>query len=170
MNKKELAEYAQKHQACKPGLKQILLSSNESELIELYKKNIDFCLSENFPDLIYLEENVSDLLLIKHGIFLNDETLISDQEFIVILGTCFAGIEITGWNTSQIYIKHSCKADILAQDNAFVVIDCFDDSLIKIEATSNAKVVINVYGNAAVSSKQSGNAVIKIVNKGVSSY
>lgn len=169
MNKKALAEYAQKHQACKPGLKQILLSANETELIELYKKNIDFCLSENFPDLDYMSK-VKDTLLIKHGIFLDGETLVKDSDFIVLLGTCFTGIEITGYNTSQIYLKHSAKADILAQDNAFVVIDCFDDTLIKIEATGNAKVLINVYGNAAVSSNQSGNAVIKVVNKGVPAY
>lgn len=165
----DIAESALKHEACKPGLKKILESKSEAELLDLYKKNIDFCLSENFPSSEQFEK-VDSLLLEGHGIFLDGDALLRDRDFIVLLGSCFAGIEYTGYNVGQLFIKHDSAADVSVKDKAYVVIDCFDDSELKIEALADSKVLINVYGNAKVIQEQKDNAIIKIVNKQKEGY
>jgi len=169
MENKKLAEYALIYNACKPALKKILESKSEVELIELYKKNIDFCLNENFPDLEYLKTVDQDVLG-KEGIFYKGDVISRNAGFLVLLGTSIAEVDVDGYEVSQIFVKHKAVATIDITGNAYVVIDCFDDSCTEVVASGGSKVLINVYGNPQVDYSQSDNARVKVVNKGKDKY
>jgi len=169
MEAKELAEHAQHYHACFSGLKGILESKSETELLKLYKDNIDFCLNENFPGLDYLK-TVDPNLLAKEGIFTDGDVLSRNADFLVFLDTSIAKVSIDQYNVSQIFIKEKAVADIEVSGHAYVVIDCFDDTCVEVVASGNAKVLINVYGNPQVDFEQKDGSQIKVVNKGKDKY
>ncbi|WP_114937579.1 hypothetical protein [Mucilaginibacter endophyticus] len=148
-----------------------LVGSTDSvdELLQLYKKGIDFCLEKNFPsnkDLLRLGGNRLTL----HGIYIDKDVTACKGDFIVLLGGSSAKVEIDGYEASQLFVKHSSKAKISVYDNAFVVIDCFDNAVLDITASGNSKVMVNVYQYAQVTHNAKDNSIIKVVHKNKKSY
>jgi hypothetical protein len=77
---------------------------------------------------------------------------------------------VQGYAVSQLFVKHSSKATINVFDDAFVVIDCFENAVLDIKASGNSKVMVNVYRYAQVTHNAKDNAIIKVVHKNKNSY
>lgn len=138
-------------------------------LLAMYVKGIDFCLEKNFPsneDLVRLGGD----RLAGHGVYIDKAVDLPSGDFIVLLGECTGNIHISGYSSTQLFIKHTSSATINAYGNAFVMIDCFDNTTLDVVASGNSKVVINVYGAAKVTHAVTDKAIIKIVHKNKASY
>jgi hypothetical protein len=154
---------------CEEWAGKIASASGPAELMDMYCKGIDFCLSNNFPsnnDLVKLAEDE----LVKHGVYVDVFIDAENKEFVVLLGASTANLDIYGHNVSQIYIKHSSKAEIRVVDIAFVVIDCFDEANVNLIASGNCKVLVNIYGNARVTTTMSETAMVKTIHKNKTTY
>lgn len=68
----------------------------------------------------------------QYGVFLDDDIKIENKPKCVCLGATCGRIEITGFNVCEIYAKHNAKLNVIAKDNAFVVIDVFDDAVVNV--------------------------------------
>src|SRR5690606_34130965 len=132
INTQEIHALAKAAGACPEGVQAILERGKPEELISLYKEKIDFCMEQNFPSNEYLEENLDPLLLASHGIILNRTikinnsdlmALLREPEFVVLLGESDLEMKVGNYSVAQIYIKHSSKAKLSIEGNAFVVID-----------------------------------------------
>jgi len=170
----ELNEYilnkARESGICEPWADRISGAGNVEELLKMYVAGIDFCLEHNFPsneDLVRLSTKEQRL---GHGIIVDEQAVLNDPSFLVMLGKCESELAYAGFSTSQLFVKHESKAGIAVHGNAFLVIDCFDNSSIKVTATDNTKVLINVYGSSNVSRISTEGATIKIINKLKSTY
>ena len=121
------------------------------ELAEMYIKGIDFCISENFPTIDFLEENFKGKCE-EYGVFVNDQNVVcSNFSDIVLNGDCRAVLDYSGYTVSRLFARHNTKATINVFNNAIVTIDAFDKSeLVVAVSGENAQVLVNLYGDAQV--------------------
>lgn len=121
------------------------------QLIRLYIKGIDFCISENYPTLDFIRENFKGKCE-PYGVFVDDD--VTDKRNlpdVVLNGDCKAMLEYDGYTVSRIFSRHNSQAAVNVSDNAIVTIDAFDESrLIVAVAGSDARVFVNIYGDAQV--------------------
>lgn len=167
LNKKVLAD-AQKNNICAPWAEMIKRADIHG-LLSMYIKGIDFCLEHNFPSNEFLKDN-GGALLSQYGIFIDENVLQASRSKMVLLGGCSVDARYSGFDVSEVFIKHHCKASLSVFENAIVTIDVFDDSVLQVSAADNSQVLVNVYGRAKVTYINTGKAVIKVVNKNKPTY
>lgn len=135
------------------------------DLIKLYIKGIDFCISEDYPTLDFIRSNFKGKCE-PYGAFVDDE--ISERRNApdtVLNGVCKAMLEYDGYSVSRAFIRHDCQVAINASDYAIVTIDAFDNaSLVVATAGQDAQVFVNLYGNAQAECIGTG-IQVKILNK-----
>ncbi len=126
----------------KPGL-------NVYNLVQLYVKGIDFCISEDFPTLEFMRDNFKGKCE-EFGIFIDDEISdLVDSPDVVLNGHCKAMLRYSGYTVARIFVRHNSEAAVNVANNAIVTIDAFDDTnLVIATAGSDAQVFVNLYGNA----------------------
>jgi hypothetical protein len=166
---KELANQAKKFNICQEWHDELKTLENKRAMAEMYIKGIDFCLENDYPSNDYIRRNFSDVMN-EFGVFLDDNIDLIDAKKCVALGTTKGRIEIDNFSVSEIFIKHESSLNIIAKDNAFVMIDIFDNGVVMIHAQNNAKVCVNKYGNATIHSNRIGSAMVKVIEKHKKTY
>lgn len=154
---------------CEPGIAGVMAAQSVDDLLEMYVRDIDFCLEQEFPTPADLVQYGGEWLS-EYGIYVNHTELlhVDGKGFIVLLDTCRTEITCEPYSASELYIKHQSKVTLHAKPNAAVFIDIFDNAELHIEATMNSKVCVKVYGKAKVT--YSGLGSVKVVNKHKSTY
>lgn len=167
---KELAKQAKANGICTPWHKELLKlqDADVGALAEMYLKGIDFCLSNDYPGNDFLREHFKGKME-RYGIFLDDNINIKDKPKCVCLGTTCGRIEASGFNVCEIFIKHESGVNVIAKDNAFVMIDIFDNANVSVYASDRAKVCINRYGGR-ISEIATDDARVKIREKNKKTY
>ena len=160
----EVLEAAKQKGICEEWAEKIEKAKSKSALLQMFLDGIDFCLSMEFPSKDFLKATGASLLD-RFGIFIDAFCSVKNPEKLVLLGNCEAKVTITDFAVSQIFIKHYGKAEIEVSQNAFAVIDVFDDVELNVTANDACKVLINIYGRAKVSHQYSGDAFVKVVEK-----
>ncbi|MDR2652266.1 MAG: hypothetical protein LBC68_08130 [Prevotellaceae bacterium] len=167
---KELAKRAKELGICKDWHERLKSTDDKREMITMYIKGIDFCLANDYPDNDYIVANFGEIMH-DFGIFVDSDIDLKNTERCIALGKTRGKIEVTDYNVCEIFVKHNSELTIIAKDNAFVVIDIFNNSTIHIQAQNNAKICINKYIGAIIRGRvQIDNAVIKINEKPKKSY
>ena len=126
------------------------LDNNKRAMLMMYLRGIDFCISNDFPTNDFIRDNFKGEME-DYGIFLDDDNIqVVNYKKIVALGSCKGEIEVTGYTTSEIIVKHQSDVKIIAGEHAFIVVDLFDDAKIEVTASDKAKVKINRYGGRVI--------------------
>lgn len=147
---KTLAKDAAKHGICTEWFNELKALTDRRAMVEMYLRGIDFCLKNDYPTNQFIQANFGDIAP-EMGVFVNKNLGINNQvnnPKCVCLGSTFGGISYNDYNVGEVFIKHDSNVFIHASDNAFVMVDIFDDGNVHIIAHDHAKVVINKYGNA----------------------
>lgn len=166
---KSLAKRGARQGMCLRGQAEMATLTDIDAMIEMFLKDIDFCLANNFPRNEVFRTYGKGIME-KHGVFLDEEAVVEDMPKVVCLGSCNGKTKTTGFNVSEIFVKHDSELNIVAKDNAFVMVDVFDNAQIFVYASDNAKVCVNRYGNAVVKQYTEGEATIKVEEKNKSTY
>lgn len=168
MDNKELINEGLEKSLCKPWAEQ-MQNATTDELLAMYVKGIDFCLSNDYPPKEYLKEHGKGLLS-KHGIYIDELLKVENKEKIILLGNCDASIEITGYMVTEIFIKHESRAVVNVKHKAFVVIDLFEQSDLILNASGECTVLLNVYESPTFKVNNAGSANVKVVHKNQKTY
>lgn len=122
---------------------------NMDNLVQLYVKGIDFCISEDFPTLEFIRENFKGKCE-EFGVYVDDEIPeLVDSPDTVLNGNCRAMLKYSGYTVARVFARHNSEAAVNVANNAIVTIDAFDDTnLVIATAGSDAQVFVNLYGNA----------------------
>jgi hypothetical protein len=168
---KELAKEARRKGICKEWHNQLKNLEDKRQMVEMYIRGIDFCLKNNYPGNDFILEHFNGIRT-EYGIFVDDTINILNQNRCVALGKTTGRVETTGYGICEIFVKHHFVLTIVAKDNAFVMIDIFDNAEIEAIALNNAKVCVNQYGGNVISTTGSepGNAIIKVIRKQSKTY
>ena len=167
---KELAKEAQKKGICSEWHGELRkLGDNKRAMLQMYIKGIDFCLKNDFPSNDYIRANFKGTME-DFGVFLDEPNLnITNFSKCVALGKTTGIVTTTGFQVCEAFIKHQSDITIEAKDNAFIVVDVFDNTTLKVNAHYRAKVCVNRYGGKVITSTDDG-AMIKVIEKHKKTY
>lgn len=141
---------------CRPWRMKLQQGMSVEEMVKLYIKGIDFCISEDYPTLDFLRDHFKGSCE-SYGVFVDDEVELRNAPDTVLNGDCKAILEYDGYSVSRIYARHNTQGSVNVSDNAYVTVDAFDNSnLVIAVAGSDAQVIVNLYGNARVEAISSG--------------
>lgn len=146
---KTLAKQAKKKGICKEWHTVLKSLTDRKAMVEMYLRGIDFCLMNDFPDNGFIQANFGDIAP-QMGIFLDKQVDVENCPKCVCLGATFGKVKTTGFQVSEIFAKHDSEINIIATDNAFVMVDVFDNAVVNIHTYDRAKVCVNKYGNGVV--------------------
>ncbi len=153
---------------CRYGQLELSRSNVTTErLVQLYFKEIDFCIGKDVPTLDILRQSFKGKCE-PFGVFVDDLGVRErNREKVSLNGECKAELFYNGFSVSRVFIRHTSAANVTACGYAHLTIDVFDNAKLAVAvAGTNARVLVNVYGNAQVQ----GTGAVKIVNKNKTTY
>ena len=118
---------------------------DQQELIDKYKKGIDFCIDKQYPSNEFIKANFDRDLLNANLIFV-DEYLDFDMMpsgIYILNGECSGSIRFAPWTAATIYVRHKSNVTIIADDFAKVFVRLYDEAEVEAEAEEGA--VVRVY-------------------------
>ena len=118
---------------------------DQQELIDKYKKGIDFCIDKQYPSNEFIKANFDRDLLHANLIFV-DEYLDFDMMpsgLYILNGECSGSIRFAPWTAATIYVRHKSNVTIIADDFAKVFVRLYDEAEAETEAEESA--VVRVY-------------------------
>lgn len=130
------------------------------DLVRLFVKGIDFCVSKDYPTLDFMRTHFKGVCE-PYGIFIDDEVQgIRNMPDVVLNGTSRVAVEYDGYSVGRVVVRHASRAIVNAAGHANVTIDAFDDSHVTVATAGyEARVVVNRYGNADVDCLDAGTEV-----------
>lgn len=164
---KELAWQAKAKGICQEWHKELIGLTDKRAMVDMYIRGIDFCLANDFPSNDYIRATFKGVMEDK-GVFLDDKVNLANVRYCVALGTTQGEVRVTGYKVCEVFAKHQSSLHVIAEDNAFVEIDMFDDSVVSVTSAAKAKVHVNRYGGT-LSIVQSGGGV-KVIEKNKKTY
>ena len=168
---KELAKEAKRKDACKQGYDQLITiaPSDKIAMVQLYLRNIDFCLGNDYPSNEFIKANFNGVAQ-DMGVFVDERINVENAPKCVCLGATNGTITVLGFSVCEIFAKHDAKINIKAKDNSFVMVDLFDNAVINIHAFDRAKVCVNRYGGVVNTIHSDEESRVKIIEKETKSY
>lgn len=118
---------------------------DQQELIDKYKKGIDFCIDKQYPSNEFIKANFDRDLLNANLIFV-DEYLDFDMMpsgVYILNGECTGSIRFAPWTAATVYVRHKSNVTIIADDFAKVFVRLYDEAAAETEAEEGA--VVRVY-------------------------
>ena len=159
---------AKKHGICEDWYLQLKNEKDVDSMLEMAIKGIDFCLSNDFPSNDFIRKNFKGKME-HYGIHLDEVLNLVSEKKVVALGACTGIIEVKDYDVCEVFVKHNSKVKIMANENAFVMVDLFDGAEIEVYSDDNATVCINRYGGTIIDKSQ-GESRIKIIEKNKKTY
>lgn len=118
---------------------------DQQELIDKYKKGIDFCIDKQYPSNEFIKANFDRALLNANLIFVDEHIRLDDAPsgIYILNGECSGSIRFAPWTAATVYVRHTSNVRIIAGDFAKVFVRLYDEAEVKTEAEESA--VVRVY-------------------------
>lgn len=166
---KTLAKEAKKKGICKEWHTALKSLKDRKAMVEMYLRGIDFCLKNDYPANDFIKAHFGDIAP-QMGVFVDCEICVENSPKCVCLGATFGIIKADSFNVTEIFAKHQAELNVVAADNAFLMLDVFDDAVVNIHAHNRVKVCVNQYGGHINIVEESSEAQVKIRVKNSKTY
>lgn len=133
-------------------------NTDKDELVEMYKRGLDFCIENNYPTNEYMLEHF-DGVMQKHGVFVSNFLDLKNVKQVVLNGECSGYLAYDMYSVGNIYVRHNSKIDIVAKENAKVFVTCYDSAVLDLRTEGRASITVYNYGSERIS--HYGNVQIK---------
>ena len=103
---------------------------DQQELINKYKKGIDFCIEHQYPSNEFIKENFDRKLLNENLIYVDEYLNIENAPsgVYILNGECTGTIRFQSWSVATIFVRHTSNINIIAEDFAKVFVRLYDES------------------------------------------
>lgn len=117
----------------------------QQELIDKYKKGIDFCIANQYPTNDFIKANFDQALLHDNLIFVDEHISLMDAPdgVYVINGESSGTLHFGGYAAATVYLRHRSKLNVIAEGEAKVFIRLYDEAEANVCGLENA--VVKVY-------------------------
>ncbi|WP_289746919.1 hypothetical protein [Paramuribaculum intestinale] len=118
---------------------------DQQELIDKYKKGIDFCIDKQYPSNEFIKANFDRDLLNANLIFVDEylDCNMMPSGIYILNGECSGSIRFAPWTAATVYVRHTSNVRIIANDFAKVFVRLYDEAEVETEAEESA--VVRVY-------------------------
>lgn len=118
---------------------------DQQELIDKFKKGIDFCIENQYPANEFIKENFDRSLLHENLIFVDEHINIgyAPSGVYILNGECSGTLHFREWAAATVYVRHTSKVSIIAEDFAKVFVRLYDEGETDIYDVGDA--VVKVY-------------------------
>ncbi len=118
---------------------------SQQELIDMWKKGIDFAIIHNYPSIDFIKANFDRRLLNRNLVFVDESIEIKNAPsgIYVINGECSGTLWFNSWAAATVYVRHNSNVRIIADDFAKVFVRLYDDASADVIELDGA--VIKVY-------------------------
>lgn len=101
---------------------------DQQELIDKYKKGLDFCIENQYPANEFIKENFDRSLLHENLIFVDEHINIgyAPNGVYVLNGACTGVLHFREWAAATVYVRHESHVHIIAEDFAKVFVRLYD--------------------------------------------
>ena len=142
---KELRSEAVKKGLCAKWQSDWTDNKTPQELIEMYKRGIDFGIANQYPSNEYIKANFDRELLHCNLVFIDEDIDFTNAPsgVYILNGECSGTIRVAPWSVVTLYLRHYSNVQIEAGDFARVFIRLYDNSDATVSAAENA--IIKVY-------------------------
>lgn len=117
---------------------------NALELIEMWKRGIDFAIKHQYPSNEFIKANFDKKLLNECLVFVDDDINLEDASsgIYVLNGECRGRIVFEPWSVATVYIRHSSNVNIIAKSFSKVFIRLFDEAEVNTRPLESATIRI----------------------------
>ncbi|MCM1223079.1 MAG: hypothetical protein NC548_52365 [Lachnospiraceae bacterium] len=120
-------------------------NKNTGELIEMFKRGIDFCLEHRWPSCEFIKANFDKVELHDHNVYV--------------------GENVTGTVLSDgVAVIRECNGVIHTGRNSVTTIHCQDSKIISIKAGRGARVFLHLYNSTVERIEEDMHSVVKVYN------
>lgn len=135
------------------------------ELVDRYIRGLDFCILNNYPSNEFIKHHFGKIAEDK-GVFTDAEVNLLNPEIAILNGKCTGTIELTGFASRDIHVRHDSKVKIIVRDFATAFIRVYDNAHAIVENETKTKKSFVYYkgGKATIT----GNVAVryyKMVNR-----
>lgn len=118
---------------------------SQQELIDKYKKGIDFCIDKQYPSNEFIKANFDRHLLNENLIFVDEHINLetAPSGIYILNGECIGSIRFAPWTVATVYVRHKSNVTIIADDFAKVFVHVYDEA--DAEVIELGEAVIKVY-------------------------
>lgn len=137
---------AVKRNLCSRWQKEWADNSDQQTLIDKYKRGIDFVIGQGeWPTNEFIKANFDRELLHENLIFVDEHISLDEAPsgIYILNGECSGEIRFAPWTAATLYIRHSSRVRIAAQDFAKVFVRFYDEAEVEVDSSDSA--VVKVY-------------------------
>lgn len=115
------------------------------ELIEMYKKGIDFGIANQYPSNEYIKANFDRELLNRNLVFVDEDINLDNAPsgVYVLNGECSGTIRLAPWAVATLYLRHHTNVSIEAGDFARMFVRLYDNADATVNVCESA--IVKVY-------------------------
>lgn len=133
----------------------------KEELVAKYIKGLDFCIEHDYPSVQYMKQHF-DGIMQKQGVFADDmvDEHISTpiRKIVVLNGSSCGNIKCSGYSVVSIYVRHTSKVNIMAEEHSNITIFVYDSARVIVGNRGVGRVSVIQHGGGV---KASGEVTIK---------
>ena len=127
---------------------------DDEGLCDRYLRGIDFAIKHDWPDKDYIKAHFSDDFRRSHGVFVDEEAVLSDGlDKVVLLGSCTGSLVFKGFDVVVLYVRHDCDIAVLAAELASVRIFAYDRAKVHVIGDSAHNVYVYSYDDSFIRSE-----------------
>lgn len=115
--------------------------SSQQELIEKYKRGLDFIIKQGeWPGNGFIKANFDRELLRANLIFVDEDIDMNDAEsgVYILNGECSGTIRFAPWAAATVYVRHTSNVRIIANDFAKVFVRLYDEAGAVVDSDESA--------------------------------
>lgn len=118
---------------------------SQQELIDMWKKGIDFSILHDYPSNDFIKANFDRTLLNKNLVFVDEHIDLKNAPsgIYVINGECSGTLWFNSWAAATVYVRHGSKITVIADDFAKVFVRLYDEADAEVVELDDA--VVKVY-------------------------
>lgn len=134
---------------------------NVDELLEKYKRGIDFVIDKGFPTDDDLVKNATHSELERNGLFVNVQKSIDAQNGVyVVCGCAVVNFKISGFQCVTIYVKGNARVNVKAEAGSRVFVRLYEGGIADMQAEHDAKCFLYKYSDKC-GCKTQGEVVVR---------
>ena len=141
MRNKEIFEAVKEKGICESWAAKLRDASDE-ELASMFFDGSDWAFENDIPSKEMFKGYPG---IYKHGLHLDESGIYKNPGKLAFFGKCTSVAEISGFEVSEIYLRHESFLRVEAKDNCFVVVTIADDAVLEVFKEEKATVIVYSY-------------------------